>query len=360
LAKRRGTILNDLIDIGRSGMKRCLIVLVAWLLAFSAAPAVAQDKLVVSIWGGSWRDLVANTAAKKFTEATGVQVEFITGGTIDRLNKAKLAKGNPESDITFTTSHVGWLYANDDLYHELDLAKVPNAKNLVEQAKISPFHIGTWAYVYTIGYRPDLITSVRFSSWEDLWRPEVKGKLAAPDFDPSHIIVVAALLSGGDAATWEKGQAKLRELKPIFKAFYTNDANSQQLIANGETPVQIMLSMNAHYMIAEGVPMALTIPKEGAVLGIDTVAIMKGSKKTDLAYKFIDVLLDPGIQAEVAKLKKGSPVVTDAKLDPAIARIPGVFTTPEQWKQQAIIIDHKLRAEKTAEWRKWFAENIMN
>ena len=38
----------------------------------------------------------------------------------------------------------------------------------------------------------------------------------------------------------------------------------------------------------------------------------------------------------------------------------GVFTTPEQWSKQAIIIDHKLRAEKTAEWRKWFAENIMN
>ena len=88
---------------------------------------------------------------------TGVAVEFITGGTIDRLNKAKLAKGNPESDINFTTSHVGWLYANDDLYETLDLSKVPNAANLVEQAKISPYHIGTWAYVYTIGYRPDLL-----------------------------------------------------------------------------------------------------------------------------------------------------------------------------------------------------------
>jgi hypothetical protein len=31
---------------------------------------------------------------------------FYHGGTIDRLNKEKLAKGNPESDITFTTSHV--------------------------------------------------------------------------------------------------------------------------------------------------------------------------------------------------------------------------------------------------------------
>ena len=46
------------------------------------------------------------------------------------------------------------------------------------------------------------------------------------------------------------------------------------------------------------------------MLGIDTIAIMKGSKKADLAYKFINSLFDPHVQAEVAKLKKGSPVVT--------------------------------------------------
>ena len=341
-------------------MKRIWMAFGALVLAITATPATAQDKLVISIWGGSWRDLVAQTAAKKFTAETGAQVEFITGGTIDRLNKAKLAKGNPESDLTFTTSHVGWLYANDGLYETLDLSKVPNAKSLVEQAKISPFHIGTWAYVYTIGFRPDLMKDMKFESWADLWKPEMKGKLAAPDFDPSHIITIAAMLAGGDAATWEKGQAKMKELKPNFKAFYTNDANSQQLLANGETPVQVVLSMNAHHMIGEGVPIQLVIPKEGAILGIDTVAIMKGSKKADLAYKFINIMLDPAIQAEVAKIKKGSPVVLDAKIDPAIAKLPGVFTTADQWKKQAIVIDHKLRAEKTAEWRKWFAENVMN
>jgi len=332
------------------------------LLAALGAPSVAaaQDKLVVSVWGGSWKDMVADIIGKRFTAQTGVPVEFITGGTIDRLNKEKLAKGNPESDITFTTSHVGWLYANDGLYEQLDLSKVPNAKNLVPQARISPYHIGTWAYVYTIGYRPDLVKDMKFESWADLWKPEVKGKLAAPDFDPSHLIVVSAMLSGGDAAIWEKGQAKLKELKPNFKAFYTNDANSQQLIANGETPIQVILSMNAHYMAGQGVPIALAIPKEGAVLGIDTIALMKGSKKADLAYKFINIALDPQVQAEVANFKKGSPVVTNAQLDPAVAKLPGVFTTPEQWSKQAIIIDHKLRAEKTAEWRKWFAENIMN
>ena len=155
----------------------------------------------------------------------------------------------------------------------------------------------------------------------------MKGKLAAPDFDPSHIITIAAMLSGGDAASWEKGQDKLKQLKPSFKAFYTNDANSQQLLANGETPVQVVLSMNAHFMVREGVPIKVVIPKEGAILGIDTVAIMKGSKKVELAYKFINTVLDPAIQAEVAKLKKGSPVVSNAKLDPDIAKLPGVFST---------------------------------
>jgi len=337
-----------------------LAVALCIILALAPIGAAAQDRLVVSVWGGSWRDMVDKIIGKKFTQQTGVPVEYITGGTIDRLNKEKLAKGNPESDITFTTSHVGWLYANDGLYEELDLAQVPNAARLIPHAQISPYHIGTWAYVYTIGYRPDLLKGVAFDSWADLWRPEVKGKLAAPDFDPSHLITVAAILSGGDAATWEKGQARLKELKPSFKAFYTNDANSQQLIANGETPVQVILSMNAHYMAGEGVPIRLVIPKEGAVLGIDTVAIMKGSKRRDLAYKFINVALDPQVQAEVAAFKKGSPMVTGASVDPAVASLPGVFTTPDQWSRQAIIIDHKLRAEKTAEWRKWFTENIIN
>src|SRR6202030_651741 len=343
---------------GRS-MKRLCIALGTLALLLVPARAHAQDKLVVSIWGGSWRDLIAETVAKKFTAETGVPVEYIAGGTIDRLNKEKLAKGNPESDITFTTSHVGWLYANDGLFEELDLAKIPNAKYLAEEARISPFHLGAWAYVYTIGYRADLLGDMKIDSWNDLLKPELKGKIAAPDFDPRHIISVSAMLSGGDAAHWEKGEDKLKQLKPNFKAFYTNDANSQQLLASGETPLQIVLSMNAYYMIGQGVPITLAIPKEGAVLGIDTVAIMKGSKKADLAYKFINTLYDPEIQAEIARLKKGSPAVLNAKLDPEIAKLPGVFTTADQWKQQ-INIDAKLRSEKTAEWRKWFAENIMN
>jgi putative spermidine/putrescine transport system substrate-binding protein len=342
-------------------MKTRLATLTTLAIALFVAPAGAAEKLIISSWGGSWKDLIEQTAAKKFKAETGAEVEFITGGTIDRLNKAKLAKGNPESDITFTTSHVGWLYANDGLYETLDLDKIANAKALVPQAKISPFHIGSWAYVYTIGYRPDLVPGgTTFESWADLWKPEMKGKISAPDFDASHLVVVAAKLEGGDAATWEKGQEKLKTLKPNFKAFYANDAASQQLMQNGEAPVQVMLSMNAYYIASQGVNVKLAIPKEGAVLGIDTVAIMKGSKNAELAYKFINILLDPAVQTEIATLKKGSPVVSTAKLSSDVAKLPGVFTTADQWTTEALVIDHKLRAEKTGEWRKWFTENVIN
>ncbi|MHC8287205.1 ABC transporter substrate-binding protein [Pseudomonas sp. XS1P51] len=333
-----------------------LTLLSASLLA--AANASAADKLVISTWGGSFKDLIDEAIGKEFTRETGVEVKYVTGGTIDRLNKAKLA-GTAESDLTFTTSHVGWLYTHDNLFETLDMSKIPNAANLVHQARLSSAHIGVWGDVYTIGYRPDLAPKGEtFDSWEDLWKPELKGTLALPDWDPSHIITVSAKLSGSDAEHWEKGEDKLKALIPNIKSFYTSDANSQQLIATGETPVQVMLSMNAYHMMEEGVNIKLAIPKEGAVLGVDSMGINKGSKHADLAHKFMNIALSPEVQAAIARINRGSPVVTNAHVDPEIARLPGMLTTAAQW-DATLNIDPELRAEKSAEWRKWLSENIM-
>ncbi len=32
--------------------------------------------------------------------------------------------------------------------------------------------------------------------------------------------------------------------------------------------------------------------------------------------------------------------------DPDVVVLPGIFTTPEQWAKETLVIDHKLRAEK--------------
>lgn len=198
-------------------MKNLLLTATALSLI---APVATAETLVVSSWGGSWRDMIEETIARRFTEETGVEVEFITGGTIDRLNQAQFNRDTPESDITFTTSHVGWLYRNAGLFEELDMSRIPNAANLVEQAIISPSHIGAWAYVYTIGYVPDEVPEgITFSSWADLWSPELEGMIAAPDFDPSHIIAVSTVLEGLEFEDWMGATDRLMALRPNFRAF---------------------------------------------------------------------------------------------------------------------------------------------
>lgn len=324
-----------------------------------AGSAQAQT-LVVSSWGGSWEEMVQATIAEKFKEMTGADVEFVTGGTIDRLNRARLAKGDPESDVTLTTSHVGWLYYNDGLFVDLDYDKIPNASEILPEAKISPGHVGIWSYVYTIGYRPDAVPEgVTFSSWEDLWSPELEGTIGLPDFDPSHIIAVSALLSGAEVADWEEGSEKLEALKPNIKAYYTNDASSQQMIASGETPVQVLLSGNAFYQMDQGIPIELVIPEEGAIIGIDTVGIMAGTQNEDLAYAFIDAAFDPEVQAEITELKKLGPMNPSAEIPEELDALPGVLTSAEEWESDAIVIDHELRAELLPAWKQWFTENMI-
>lgn len=343
------------------GSKRLAGASMVAALFAPALQAQAQEAFKVSVWGGSWQEMIAATAGRKFTEETGVKVQYVTGGTIDRLNKAKLAKGKPETDVTLTTSHVGWLYAQSDLFEKLQMDRIVSRKDLMPGTELSPYHLGVFSYVYTIGYRPDLVPKdLTFSSWKDLWDPRLEGKIGVPDYDPSHLIAVSAMLAGTDTAQWQRGSEQLKKLKPNIKAFYSSDAISQNLMSSGETAVQVILSASGYYQLEQGVNIKLVVPKEGAIVGIDTVSIDKGSKNVDLAYKFINALLDPTVQAEIAKRHSLGPMNTKTKVDPKIAALPGMFTTADQMKTQAIIVDAKLRAGKLDEWKRWFAENIMN
>jgi putative spermidine/putrescine transport system substrate-binding protein len=340
-------------------MKRIWGVLGAMALAFASTAASAQEKLVVSIWGGNWKE-GAGIIAKEFTKRTGMEVEFITGGTLDRLAKAKVAKDSPESDVVFTTSQVGFLYQADGLFEKLDKAKITNYAGLVQAADRGDYEVGVYSYVYSPVFRADLMPKdFKLTSWNDLWSPEVAGKLSLPDFDPSHIIIASAVLAGGTAANWEVGIPLLEKLKPGVKAFYQSDATSQDLLKTGETPVQVMLSINAYHLIQNGVPVTIAIPKEGAVVGIDVLGINAGTKKLDKAQEFINVALDPEIQRQLCNFHKCSPMHKDAKIDAELAKLPGIFTTPEQWSTQAIITPDEIRAKLLPTWKAWFTENMM-
>src|SRR5947207_14764580 len=209
-------------------LRRVLIASVVLGAAAASATSFAGAPLVVSVWGGNWKDTIERVVAKPYTAQTGIPVEFEVGGTLDRLAKARVAKGAPLVDVTFTTTHVARLYISDGLYEKLDMAKLPNSKELAKEAFRSDFHIGTWAYVSTIATRPDQAPG-EITKWADLWDPKLKGKVGLPDFDPSHIITISALLEGGDEKDWQKGQERLQRIKPNLAEVFPTGSGRQDL-----------------------------------------------------------------------------------------------------------------------------------
>jgi putative spermidine/putrescine transport system substrate-binding protein len=340
--------------------RQLLIGLAAMVAAIAATPASAQEKLVVSTWGGNWKEGV-EIIGKEFTKRTGVQVEYITGGTLDRLAKAKVARANPESDLINTTAHVGYLYHSDGLMEKLDLSKIPNSNDLYPVAKRSDYTISDYVYVYAPAFRTDLMPKdFKIDSWEVLWGEAVKGKLGLPDFDPSHIIIAATKVAGVAPADWKKVEPKLLALKPSIKAFYQSDATSQNLMRTGETPVQVLLNINGYHLIKQGMPVKIEIPKEGAVVGVDVWGINAGSKNKERAQEFINLALDPEMQRQLCEFHKCSPMNSKAKLSPELAAMPGIFTSQAQMEKEAIILDDKTYATLLPVWKAWFTENMMH
>ena len=336
-----------------------LVVVSLLALGLASTPAHAQNSLVISVWGGNWKDTVEKVVGKAFTAKTGMPVEFEVGGTIDRLAKARVAKGSPLVDLTFTTSHVGRLYMSDGLFAKLDMAKLPNAKEVAKEALRSDYQMGGWSYVYTIVYRPDLVKE-EITRWSDLWKPSLKGKIAMPDFDPSHIITIAALMEGGNEATWQKGREKLKALKPSIAAFYSTDAQSQDLMKTGQAPVQVMLSVNAYHLQEQGIAVKLVQPRDfPGIVGIDCMSVMAGTTKADAAHQFINLALSKEIQTELAKALKAGPVNGGATVPAAFHGQPGIFLTPAEWKAGAYIMNDEVRAKNLPAWREWFTANIV-
>ena len=339
-------------------MKKLCIALGA--LALMATSAAAQEKLVVSTWGGNWKAGV-EIIGKEFTKRTGVEVEYITGGTLDRLAKAKVARENPESDLVNTTAHVGYLYHSDGLMEKLDWSKIPNAEKLYPMAKRSDYTVADYVYVYTPAFRTDLMPSgFKIESWEDLWSPEVAGKLGLPDFDPSHIIIAATKLAGVTPEQWDQVKPKLLELKKNIKAFYQSDATSQNLMRTGETPVQVLLNINGYHLEKLGMKVEIDVPKEGAVAGVDVWGINKNSKKKELAEQFLNIALEPEMLAKLCNFHKCSPLTAEAKLDPEVANLPGIFTSQEEIEKGTIVLDDKTYATLLPQWKAWFTENMMH
>jgi putative spermidine/putrescine transport system substrate-binding protein len=284
----------------------------------------AQSKtLVAATFPGTWSEADRNVIAPAFKQATGASVtQSIVLGT-DQLARLTAAKGNqPPFDVAFFDTPQVLDAAKEGLIVEYPSAKSPNFKDLLPkfQDKWGP---KITIQVIGIGYNPKTITSPP-KSWDDLWNPKYKGRVGLTALNSQLGIAFLAELNrlkGGTETDFEPAFKALRELLPNVGAIAANLGAYATLWQQEQIDIAPYNFNFVQTLKAKGVPVELSIPDTGAVGWETSLHLVANAVEPELAVKYIDLHIDPAIQAQTSKSPYDA-IPTNAKV-----ALEGAITT---------------------------------
>jgi len=178
----------------------------------------------------------------------------------------------------------------------------------------------------TIAFNKAKVDPKDMESLASLWSGKYDGKIAIYDYYLPMLGLVG--LSQGiptkdlDAATLDKLKEPLMKLKAASRQVSDVTA-SQTALATGEVDILIgggeWVTATLH---ADNPDLDWTIPKEGGLLWSQSIGVVAGSRKQELAQEFVDYILSPEGQARLATSscywgmpanEKAGAVLTDAQ-----------------------------------------------
>lgn len=286
------------------------------------ASAQAPQELVLGIFGGSFADNTKLCHIAPFEKATGAKVKLVLGSSTQNLAKLRATKGSPDIDVAYLDLSIAVQGREEGLLSKLDASRMPHYADLYASAydKDSRF-VGFMYGASAIAYNPKLVKTPP-TSWQDLWNPAYKGKVAVGDISGTtgqHFLIAAARLNGGSVENIEPGFKALAALKPNVNVFYTQADQIVQLFERGDIEIAVWYPDRVGTAAAKGISVATAYPKEGAIGILPTVSIPEGSKHRDLGLKFIDVMLSPEAQTCFAQKQFAGPVNKKVKLEGELA-----------------------------------------
>ncbi len=287
----------------------------------SKSGTVAAEEKVLHIY--NWTDYIGQTTIADFEAKTGIKVTYDTYDSNEIL-ETKLLTGHTGYDVVFPTSTIVGRMAKVGVFLKLDKARLPNFSNLdpeaMRQVAINdPGNEHAIAYMWGttgIGYSPAMVKKVlgtdTIDSWSAVFDPATASRLAKCGITmldaAEDVIETAEIYLGGDPGNEDLGELAAAEelltnVRPYVRAFDTTQHPSA--LASGEICVSLSWSGLMHQARARGasaatpVEIAYVIPREGAPLYFDTVAIPADAPHPDNAHAFLNFLMEPEVIAEV-------------------------------------------------------------
>jgi iron(III) transport system substrate-binding protein len=125
------------------------------------------------------------------------------------------------------------------------------------------------------------------TSWEDLLNPAFKGEIVMPNPASSgtgYLQIQSILQMRGE----EKGWEYLKGLDKNIAQYIKSGSRPCNVASAGEFAVGASFALRAIKNVAEGFPITMVLPKEGAGNELEANALVAGSKKKDAAKRFLD------------------------------------------------------------------------
>jgi putrescine transport system substrate-binding protein len=317
----------------------------AFVIAITAAavPATAAER-VVNFY--NWSDYVAPTVFDAFTKETGIAVRYDTFDGNDTL-EAKLFAGQSGYDVVVPTAYFLARQIAAGLYRKLDKSRLPNLVHAWPEIadRLAVYDPGNqYAVNYMwgttgIGYNVKAVRDILgpdavIDSWDDVFDPDKIKKFKDCGIyllDSSDDVMSAGLNylhldpNSSNPADLEKVTELLVKIRPYVRKFHSLEYLNA--LATGEICFAVGFSgdvKQAQRRAAEvkgGVDLGYAIPKEGAQLWLDNLAIPNDAPHVAEAHALIDYLLKPEVAAKntnyvfCANGDRPSPFIDDAIRD---------------------------------------------
>jgi len=337
---------------------RALLVLVA---AMSLTSAQAAER-VVNFY--NWSSYVAPGVLEDFTKETGIKVVYDTFDANETL-ETRLLAGKSGYDLVVPTAYFLQRQIVAGVFQKLDRAKLPNVKNAWPEvmdhlARYDPGneHAANYMWGTTgIGYNVNAVHKILgpgavIDSWDAIFNPEKIAQFkdcgihmldSADDILPAALNWLGLDPNSTRREDLEKAAEALRKIRPYIRKFHSSEYLGA--LATGEICLAVGWSgdiKQAQKRAAEannGVTIAYAIPKEGAQMFFDNLAIPSDAKNVDEAYALIDYLYRPEVAAKNASFLgyASGNLAAQTFVDPKVLNDRGVYPDDATMKRLFII-----------------------
>jgi spermidine/putrescine transport system permease protein len=287
-----------------------------------------------------WSNYIAPETIRKFEERTGAKVNLDVYDSAEAL-LSKMLAGNPGYDVICPPTYTLTPLIRAGVLAELDHDSLTHLSHTAPEftgQSWDPQNRYSIPYLWGVtGIASDARKVPAVDSWSALLDPRFRGKILMLD-DAREAVAFGALLLGLNPNTRDpKELARIRQIlmdqKPLVRAY--DSASFDDAILSGEVVLAQSWSGQIAKIMKEAPWVRFTIPREGAMVFVDNLAIPKNAPHAGLAREFLDFVLEPEIAAEIC-LTTGysTPSKSGRELLPlAVRDNRAMFPTAAQMKQ---------------------------